>query len=416
MSFTQGTLHKHCGITTQERAHNLATLDRASQHSCYSKLCLRKRLLGTHFKFAINWLPMGCGHSAEEWGTLKMCSIELAIGLLPSAGRQNQMTMDCSCAHHLLNRRYLHSCEEDVLAGVEIWYHAIQRPEEREAFLLLANRLWPDAAKRFPEDSPDIGENGTQIRTGFCKGQWSANRPVNPESSGQPVSSQQFAFASISTLTPFPPTHAYQSAQHPAYDIYTSRTSAWPDPNITPTQALQGEVFQSMSGTNNLWEFASLDSGHTYSNEYENPPTLSAGRHANPLVPTDVSWLDVLDPNTLAHTCNATTDSTRTKVKISAEDLRKAKLFTNFFEFLWHLHDLTFALSGNRLTVQDLESLLTYLQERNSDRDHTIEDFMKIVLAESNSGGLVCQAVTSMTERFVKLGYLQSVELVTTYM
>ncbi|KAH6884531.1 hypothetical protein B0T10DRAFT_131607 [Thelonectria olida] len=100
----------------------------------------------------------------------------------------------------------------------------------------------------------------------------------------------------------------------------------------------------------------------------------------------------------------------------SAESLQKTTMFKVFLDLFKHLGELPYALSGRGSMVHDEQSLLAYFRKRPSCRDQIVDSFMKPFLHESLSKDLICQAIASVADKFVNLGYLQSIEKTVVFM
>jgi hypothetical protein len=258
-----------------------------------------------------------------------------------------------SCAASIQLRTQQRPRNSEIFASIQAWSSAISKRHERDAFLVIVQGLWPEA-----------------------------KRHLQPAEASQP---HQQPGAAVSTDQPpldrdsfawFAPEFG------PANDAFGSQ--------LSPAHAIPEHGYECPAdGFNMGGFFNNLNSQDDQGDQTEYPKAL-------------------FDPTAQFATCHASTPS--------AEILQGTAMFRVILDLFKHLGELPYTLSGQGMMVNDGLSLLAYFQKQPSCRDQIVESFIKPFLIESLSKDLLCQAMASVAEWFVNLGYLQSIEKTKAYM
>ncbi|KAK7418240.1 hypothetical protein QQX98_004024 [Neonectria punicea] len=304
--------------------------------------------------------------------------------------------------------------EEDILAGIQVWMNAIQDPEEREAFIALAERLWPEAKNHLHFVPVEMSEDSRRTAASLRRDPWTcmsiSDQSINlfPD---QPV-----PFSNSLNIT-MPVMETYPSPPLPVVSI--SEPSPSGDAHVlnrTPQQVLENHVYTLTDLTQDSvqwWEFSERSP-----DIYAGISTLPIASQGGPSVlpPDTGQYLDGPNPIAQGAANDVFADGVTFEVPISPERLQRTTLFTVFFLFLDDLDQLLRNLSGGGMTLKDPSPAYACVQEQQQIKDRINEELMSPLMEEGRSKDASSRGIVSVANRFVSMGYLQTIEEVMLYM
>ncbi|KAJ3524360.1 hypothetical protein NM208_g12088 [Fusarium decemcellulare] len=241
----------------------------------------------------------------------------------------------------------------NILAGINVWQNALQNNEDRQTFGFLAEICWPE----------DPGETTT----------------IAPHGNG----------------APHPLPHSGPTSE----SFYALDFSSWSN-----EEGLFG-----MTGNTGY--------GCLPQNIFDSFPSTVTGL-VDPFleIPEDFPQL----ANTSAGTNHAEETNMMGaeggQITIDSDDVQKTAVITNIRRFLDKCNTLMRLLSGGGVTAKGLQSTLTFNQQRFELKNHIKNAYLWLLRDEKPFTGGISAAILSVAERFVDLGYLQSIDEVKTYL
>ncbi|KAJ4039258.1 hypothetical protein NW756_009627 [Fusarium oxysporum] len=320
--------------------------------------------------------------------------------------------------------------EGDILAGIRLWLNALEDEDERKAFEVLAERLWPEARNHLHFINLDLGEQSQKLAGSLRRGETPFSVPspqtypvpplanVGPQTSSvyeQPVPAYSFELGSSHNL-PIAP------------DIGTI------DPvflNILAADISPAYVQNLTDRTYDEFNFSLALSG-THARVPEPEPSLRHGFDPGPVQPPDLDvsamggitpWSAIPQSNagspiasTSSHDSHSQSlSSTQTGDDIIAS-LQGTSVFTAVLEYIREHGGFWFKLAGCGLVSKDLRSCLAWSQERLRKRKHIEACYMQPLLSEKYARDLPARGIVSVVEAFFDQGLLQSIEDIRSYM
>ncbi|CAG1969506.1 unnamed protein product [Fusarium graminearum] len=248
-------------------------------------------------------------------------------------------------ASHLLCARNM-LAQGDILAGLRQWLYALDREDEREAFKLLVQHLWPEAQHHLHSmDSVHPFQSGT-IDPSLINIQPTVMSPINIQNSAYPQQDPEFSLdlLDISNLDLGSQSHHLQG--------YDPRPSCPFIRSWTPMQLPYDASRQS---------------------PYDADPPFS--------IPSN-------DPETSNH-------------------LQQTSVFRAVLQYVQENADFWYNIAGRGLVSRDFRECLAWSQERLSRKMEIQRSFIHPLLLEKAKRDLVSRGIITIIEAFVERGLLQ---------
>ncbi|RGP75156.1 hypothetical protein FLONG3_5840 [Fusarium longipes] len=282
---------------------------------------------------------------------------------------------------HLLYARGRLS-EVDILAGIHLWFHALGRDDEREAFRLLVQVLWPEARGRL--DFP-INEYPEDARI--------ANGSTHP------FQSENISSWLINSQPADIPSTDVQSLTYLEQDFDLSLDL--PDPSIThpePPSAHWHDFSTSLPCPMDI-DTNSIDDQQT------NIPWASAQLPAAD---------DPLDPFSYHEPPSRSVSIMRADLDRSSE-LQQTSLYRAVIQYIEEDFGFWYNLSGRGIVSKDFRDCLAWSQERLSRKIDIQTSFIQPLSSERDNRDSVSNGMVAIVEAFVERGLLQDHEEISSY-
>ncbi|KAM5355110.1 hypothetical protein ACJ41O_001756 [Fusarium nematophilum] len=297
--------------------------------------------------------------------------------------------------------------EQDILAGVSIWLNALENREERQAFNILAERLWPEARNHLY--FLQLGRHGQSQNAAAPWAAWNYAPPSLAHGSLPP----NFA-AAVSS----PAWSGYDAAsQVPPFAGFDLQN---PDSLLLNTFAREASSDLTYGLTNETSDLAMHwpNCRHIPASSVPPPPWNSSNQQGQSSDPnTDLPQsVGGRGPTQQTTTSNSLPAPPTSHSQGDSEGLRDTKMFTALYLFFQENGDLLYILSGRGMTSKGLRSCLAWNQERLGDKKRIYRLYMEPLISEMHTKDAPCRGIVSAADAFVELGYLQSIEDVKTYL
>ncbi|KAF4447174.1 hypothetical protein FALBO_16982 [Fusarium albosuccineum] len=326
------------------------------------------------------------------------------------------------CSLSYVVSRLLHTSgrlkQKDVLAGVRLWLDALETKEEREAFKILAQNLWPEARNHLHFHDLGIDQRcenmaATLRRSNYIPGQVSSNCLSPCSASLQPESW-------INCETP---------AQEPRIQDLTEQDFVLP---LTEPATLDDSLLntfasdESMVHACNLMNMAydtmhfSLGLDPPANPWITTPPQFwyDSGEfvHANPDLTEHVSMENTTGPASMDPDLSLEPSADTTTHADRLEKLKDTMVLTAVLRYFEESGAFLYVLSGRGMLSNDLRSCLAWNQERSGEKRRIQLEYLHRLAAERHTKDAPSRGIVSVADKFVEVGYLQTIEDVQDYM
>ncbi|KAF5238718.1 hypothetical protein FANTH_10216 [Fusarium anthophilum] len=318
--------------------------------------------------------------------------------------------------------------EGDILAGIRLWLNALENEDERKAFEVLAQRLWPEARNHLHFIDLNMGEQSRKLAASLRRSEVPFSAP----------STQTHPVLPLTSLGPQTSSVYEQSVPAPAYsfelggshDLATAPSLGTIDPVLLNTFApayLHNLTDRTYDEHN--WSLALPE---THSHVPEPETNLWHGFDPGPVQPPHLNfsamggitpWSAIPQPNVgspSASTSSHESHSRSLSITQTAEDtlasLQGTSVFTAVLDYVREHGAFWFKLAGCGLVSKDFRSCLAWSQERLRKRKHIEASYMQPLSSGKYTKDLPARGIVSVVEAFFDQGLLQSIEDIKSYM
>ncbi|KAF4963657.1 hypothetical protein FSARC_8362 [Fusarium sarcochroum] len=321
--------------------------------------------------------------------------------------------------------------EGEILAGVSVWLDALEDSDEREAFQMLARRLWPEARNHLHFIDFHLDEESQRLASSLRRGE---NPIFTPSTHTNPtllltddVRSEPLAGYDQPT-----PMSLYNQTNLQSFDLPAGSISI--EPSLINERAKEISPIYAQ----NLADRTSEELG--FSLGLEEPPGSTLGSQLAPWqwfgpstsqsLNFDTSTLGLTTPESFAGRSNGhilpsitpTHDpdiQSLMNAEIGGDDrknLWETSVFKAVLQYIRGNCSFWYALSGCGLVSKDLRSCLAWGQERLTQKRHIQTTYIHPLSSEKHARDLPSRGIISVAETFVEWGLLQSIEEIQYYM
>ncbi|PCD43117.1 hypothetical protein AU210_002219 [Fusarium oxysporum f. sp. radicis-cucumerinum] len=320
--------------------------------------------------------------------------------------------------------------EGDILAGIRLWLNALENEDERKAFEVLAERLWPESRNHLHFINLDLGEQSQKLAGSLRRGETPFSVP-SPQTYPVPPLANLGPQTSLVYEQRVP---AYSFELGSSHDLAIAPDLGTIDPvllNLLAADISPAYVQNLTDRTYGEFNFSlALPGTHAQVHEPEASPWHSFD--PGPVQPSDLdinaiggttAWSAMPQSNagspiasTSSHDSHSQSlSSTQTVDDISAS-LQRTSVFIAVLEYIREHGAFWFKLAGCGLLSKDLRSCLAWSQERLRKRKQIEASYMQPLLSEKYTRDLPARGIVSVVEAFFDQGLLQSIEDIRSYM
>ncbi|KAF4503735.1 hypothetical protein FAGAP_13 [Fusarium agapanthi] len=316
--------------------------------------------------------------------------------------------------------------EGDILAGIRLWLNALEDEDERKAFEILAQRLWPEARNHLHFIDLNMGEQSRKLAASLRRAEAPFLAPstkthpvlpltsIGPQTSAvyeQPVPAYSFELGSSHDLAIAPDF----GTMDPAFlNILAADISPAYVHNLTDRTYFSFALPETHSHVpepqTNLW--------HGFDPGPVQPPYLEVGAMGG-ITP----WSAIPQSNagsSVASTSSHESHSPSLSSTQTAEDilasLQGTSVFTAVLKYVREHGAFWFKLAGCGLVSKDLRSCLAWSQERSRKRKQIEASYIQPLSSEKYTRDLPARGIVSVVEAFFDQGLLQNIEDIKSYM
>ncbi|KAF5682322.1 hypothetical protein FDENT_7724 [Fusarium denticulatum] len=315
--------------------------------------------------------------------------------------------------------------EGDILAGIRLWLNALEDEDERKAFEVLAQRLWPEARNHLHFINLNMGEQSRKLATSL--------RRVETPFSAPPT--QTYPVLPLASLGPQTSSLYEQPVPASSFELGGSHDLA-----IAPGLGTIDPVLLNMFApayVHNLTDRTydelnwSLALSETHSHVPEPETNLWHGFDPGPVQPPDLDigamggvtpWSAIPQSNagspissTWSHDSHSRSLSS-TPIDDILATLQQTSVFTAVLEYIREHGAFWFKLAGCGLVSKDLRSCLAWSQERSRKRKQIETCYIQPLSSEKYTRDLPARGIVTVVEAFFDQGLLQSIEDIKSYM
>ncbi|KAF5611753.1 uncharacterized protein FSUBG_2190 [Fusarium subglutinans] len=320
--------------------------------------------------------------------------------------------------------------EGDILAGIRLWLNALKNEDERKAFEVLAERLWPEARNHLHFIDLNMGEQSRKLVTSLRRAETPFSAP----------STQTYPALPLASLGPQTQPMYEQQAPAYSYELGNSHELAIApdlgtiDPvllNILAVDISPAYVYNLTDRTYDGLDFSfalpetrflvpepQKNLWHGFDPGPVQPPHLNANAMGG-----ITTWNAIPPPSSGSPAPSASSheshsqslSSTRTTEDILAS-LQGTSVFTAVLESVREHGAFWFKLAGCGLVSKDLRSCLAWSQERSRKRKQIDTSYIQPLSSEKHTRDLPARGIVSVVEAFFDQGLLQSIEDIKSYM
>ncbi|KAG7415024.1 hypothetical protein DER46DRAFT_600835 [Fusarium sp. MPI-SDFR-AT-0072] len=319
--------------------------------------------------------------------------------------------------------------EGDILAGIRLWLNALENEDERKAFEVLAERLWPEARNHLHFINLDLGEQSQKLAGSLRRGETPFSVP-SPQSYPVPPLANLGPQTSSVYEQPVP---AYSFELGSSHDLAIAPGLGTMDPvllNILAADISPAYVQSLTDRTYDEFNFSLALSG-THAQVPEPETNLWPSFDPGPVQPPDfdTSAIEGITPWSAMPPSNAGSpiatssshDSHNRSLSSTPIDdilatLQKTSVFTAVLEYIREHGAFWFKLAGCGLVSKDLRSCLAWSQERSRKKKQIEACYIQPLSSEKYTRDLPARGIVSVVEAFFDQGLLQSIEDIKSYM
>ncbi|EWG41433.1 hypothetical protein FVEG_15291 [Fusarium verticillioides 7600] len=319
--------------------------------------------------------------------------------------------------------------EGDILAGIRLWLNALEDEDERKAFEILAQRLWPEARNHLHFIDLNMGEQSRKLSTSLQRGGTPISTP----------STQTYPVLPLASLGPQTqsmyeqPAPAYSYELENSHDLATAPGLEAIDPvflNILATDISPAYVQNLTDRTYDEFNF-SLTLPGANASVPEPGPILWHGFDPGPVQPPHLDagaiegtapWSATLQSNAGSPVTSPSSYDSQSRSLSSTPIgdilavLQQTSVFTAVLEYIREHGEFWFKLAGRGLVSKDLRSCLAWSQERSRKRKQIEACYIQPLSSEKHTRDLPARGIVSVVEAFFDQGLLQSIEDIKSYM
>ncbi|KAI7771696.1 hypothetical protein LZL87_005972 [Fusarium oxysporum] len=319
--------------------------------------------------------------------------------------------------------------EGDILAGIRLWLNALENEDERKAFEVLAERLWPEARNHLHFINLDLGEQSQKLAGSLRRGETPFSVP-SPQSYPVPPLANLGPQTSSVYEQPVP---AYSFELGSSHNLAIAPGLGTMDPvllNILAADISPAYVQNLTDRTYDEFNFSLALSG-THARIPEPDPSLWHGFDPGPVQPPDLDvramggitpWSAIPQSNAGSPIATGSSHDSHngslssTPIDDILATLQKTSVFTAVLEYIREHGAFWFKLAGCGLVSKDLRSCLAWSQERLRKKKQIETYYIQPLSSEKYTRNLPARGIVSVVEAFFDQGLLQSVEDIKSYM
>ncbi|KAF5013943.1 hypothetical protein FDECE_72 [Fusarium decemcellulare] len=326
------------------------------------------------------------------------------------------------CSLSYVVSRLLHTSgrlkQEDVLAGVRLWLDALETKEEREAFKILARNLWPEARNHLHFQDLGIDQQSENMAAALRRNNYIPGQV--PSGCLSPCSA---------SLQPEGWTNCEAPAQEPHIEGLTEQDFLLP---LTEPTTLDHSLLNNLAGEESTVHAYNLMS-MTYdtirfSLGLDPPPNpgiptppqfwYDSGQfvHTNPDLTGQLSMENPAGPPSMNPDPSLEPSPGTTIHANRLEELKGTMVFTAVLRYFEESGAFLYVLSGRGMLSNDLRSCLAWNQERSGEKRRIQLEYLHRLVAEKHTKDASSRGIVSVADKFVEVGYLQTIEDVQDYM
>ncbi|KAG5790114.1 hypothetical protein H9Q69_010815 [Fusarium xylarioides] len=320
--------------------------------------------------------------------------------------------------------------EGDILAGIRLWLNALEDEEERKAFEVLAQRLWPEARNHLHFIDLNLGEQSRKLASSLRRGEAPLSAP----------SPQMYPVLPLANLGPQTSMVYEQTVPAYFYDLGNSHDLAIApdlgtiDPvllnilaaDISPayihnlTDRTYDELNWSLALPETHYHVPELDPNlwHGFDPGPVQPPDLDAGAMGDTMPWSSIPQSNAGSPIATSsshdsHSQSLSSTQTADDILVS---LQGTSVFAAVLKYIQEHGAFWFKLAGCGLVSKDLRSCLAWSQERSRKRKQIEASYIQPLSSEKYTRDLPARGIVSVVEAFFDQGLLQSIEDIKSYM
>ncbi|KAJ4120058.1 hypothetical protein NW768_010341 [Fusarium equiseti] len=329
-----------------------------------------------------------------------------------------------SCLLYSRNR----IAEGDILAGIRLWLDALEKEDEREAFKLLAEHLWPEARNHLHFMDFGLGEQSQRRATSLRRGvttssilsaytQLASPSFTNPTLDRQPLSGYNFqrdVHRSEGNGLARPTSHAQSEGIDPSVlslqrardslPMYAQGLTQLTHDECDFSLGLSGppESYSTLSPTR--WQ--GFDPGPFCPIEFEmglienNELTMPSASAQPPLIYDSPRKLRSSQSHNPSPSMTANESDTITQ-------LQETSVFRAVVQLIHENACFWYELAGHGLASKDFRSCLAWCQERLPQKTQIQTSFIQPLSSQKNDRDLVSRGIVAIAEAFFERGLLQ---------
>ena len=263
--------------------------------------------------------------------------------------------------------------EQDILADLHVWRDAILDLEEREAFRVLVELMWPDVKRHLNSPLAQYDPLQPTLPPRLIPSETHGFRAVPSPNSQSTDIPDSVVPADVSGRKP------YDTTQSPHRLVYPSLNLKHPVPCASYQMHGQGDIFK--------WH-QSTASGH----EEVSPCDLLVGLPSEDRVGREAPG------------------------GFSSTPLKQTKMFYAIEIFCAQMGELPFFLTGMGMTAKDPLECLAYAARNSTALEHIRQALLESLYHRPGFGNAYFRGLLSATEMFIEHGCLQSIGKVSRYM
>ncbi|KAF5627453.1 hypothetical protein F52700_8379 [Fusarium sp. NRRL 52700] len=315
--------------------------------------------------------------------------------------------------------------EGDILAGIRLWLNALEDEDERKAFEVLAQRLWPEARNHLHFIDLNMGEQSRKLATSLQRTEAPFSAP----------STQTYPALPLTSLGP--QTSAVYEQPAPAYSYELGNSQ---DLAIAPGLGTIDPVLLNLFAPAYLHNLTdrtydelnwSLALPETHPQVPESETNLWHGFDPGPVNTQDLDvgtmggttpWSAIPQSNAGSPVATSSSHDSHSRPPSSTPiddilaTLQQTPVFTAVLEYVRQHGAFWFKLAGCGLVSKDLRSCLAWSQERSRKRKQIEACYIQPLSSEKYTRDLPARGIVSVVEAFFDQGLLQSIEDIKSYM
>lgn len=290
-----------------------------------------------------------------------------------------------------------------ILAGIDLWFNALENPAEAAAFKQLAEGLWPEEYHHL--HFIDLGrDHMTEQAMGAIYSSDLASSYVSESSLG---------------LTPL---SDFQSSgfQSPRFSMASSATRESDRCNLRLQERLRGHADKSTDSTDAEQHWQQLAASFPSDLPFSFDPSLSPDTSFSPDLSSITSaqpyYAPIVSPNMVEQPNTSAVPNTTLACINSPEELRDTSVFAAVLQYFKHNESFWYDLSGRGMISKDIRSLLSWNQEGAREKERIHSQLLRYLISEKKTKDATSRGIVTVVEALVEMGYLQSIEEAMNYM